>query len=231
MSTLDFTGYLPNGLCNGLPILKGLYLSRNKLHGHISTSLSDCSQLQELFLSENDFIGEIPKEISNLIELEVLNIEINRFSVPLPMEIFNISGLRIIGISFNNLSGILPPNMGSILPNIEKFGLDGLVSTKCDVYSYGIMLLETFTRRKPNEFEGNLSLKQWVSYSLPDAVMDVADANLLTSTGNRFKKELDVEASIIKVGSDCCNESPARRTNMKDVVGMLQKIKNLLLPC
>ncbi|XP_047266489.1 probable LRR receptor-like serine/threonine-protein kinase At3g47570 isoform X5 [Capsicum annuum] len=168
MSTLDFTGYLPNGLCNGLPILKGLYLSRNKLHGHISTSLSDCSQLQELFLSENDFI---------------------------------------------------------------EFGLDGLVSTKCDVYSYGIMLLETFTRRKPNEFEGNLSLKQWVSYSLPDAVMDVADANLLTSTGNRFKKELDVEASIIKVGSDCCNESPARRTNMKDVVGMLQKIKNLLLPC
>ncbi|PHT61929.1 hypothetical protein T459_34242, partial [Capsicum annuum] len=112
-----------------------------------------------------------------------------------------------------------------------EFGLDGLVSTKCDVYSYGIMLLETFTRRKPNEFEGNLSLKQWVSYSLPDAVMDVADANLLTSTGNRFKKELDVEASIIKVGSDCCNESPARRTNMKDVVGMLQKIKNLLLPC
>ncbi|KAM3306783.1 hypothetical protein P3S67_013654 [Capsicum chacoense] len=118
--------------------------------------------------------------------------------------------------------------LGYIAP---EFGLDGLVSTKCDVYSYGIMLLETFTRRKPNEFEGNLRLKQWVSYSLPDAVMDVADANLLTSTGNRFKKELDVVASIIKVGSDCCNESPPRRTNMKDVVGMLQKIKNQLLPC
>ncbi|PHU19097.1 hypothetical protein BC332_10248 [Capsicum chinense] len=52
-----------------------------------------------------------------------------------------------------------------------EYGLDGLVSTKCDVYSYGIMLLETFNWRKPNEFEGDLSLKQWVSYSLPDAVM------------------------------------------------------------
>ncbi|XP_047261901.1 probable LRR receptor-like serine/threonine-protein kinase At3g47570 [Capsicum annuum] len=27
--------------------------------------------------------------------------------------------------------------------------------------------------RKPNEFEGDLSLKQWLSYSLPEAVMDV----------------------------------------------------------
>ncbi|KAM3394167.1 hypothetical protein P3S68_003169 [Capsicum galapagoense] len=112
-----------------------------------------------------------------------------------------------------------------------KYGLDGLVSTKCDVYSYGIMLLETLTRRKPNEFEGDLSLKQWVSYSLTEAVMDVVDANLLTSTGNRIEKELDVVASIMKVALDCCAKSPARRTNMKDVVAMLQKIKIQLLAC
>ncbi|XP_015160994.1 probable LRR receptor-like serine/threonine-protein kinase RPK1 [Solanum tuberosum] len=40
-----------------------------------------------------------------------------------------------------------------------EYGLDGLVYIKCDVYSYEIMLLETFTRRKPSEFEGDLSLK------------------------------------------------------------------------
>ncbi|KAM3393892.1 hypothetical protein P3S68_002893 [Capsicum galapagoense] len=112
-----------------------------------------------------------------------------------------------------------------------EYGLGGIVSTKCDVYSYGIMLLETLTRRKPNEFEGDLSLKQWVSYSLPEAVMDVVDVNLVTPMGNRLQKELDVVASIMKVALDCCAEYPARRTNMKDVVGMLQKIEIQLLAC
>ncbi|PHT82718.1 hypothetical protein T459_11161 [Capsicum annuum] len=83
--------------------------------------------------------------------------------------------------------------LGYITP---EYGLEGLVSTKCDVYSYGVMLLETFTRRKPNEFEGDLSLKQWVSYSLPDAVMDIVDANLETQMGSRLQKELDVVASV-----------------------------------
>ncbi|KAM3394419.1 hypothetical protein P3S68_003421 [Capsicum galapagoense] len=117
--------------------------------------------------------------------------------------------------------------LGYITP---EYGLKGLVSTKCDIYSYGVMLLETFTRRKSNEFEGALSLKQWVSYSLPDAVMDVVHTNLLT-TGKGLQKELDVVASIVNVALDCCAESPARRTNMKDVVGKLQKIKIQLFPC
>ncbi|PHT97919.1 hypothetical protein BC332_33163 [Capsicum chinense] len=97
--------------------------------------------------------------------------------------------------------------ISKLLDEDQEYGLEGLVPTKCDVYSYEIMLLETFTWRKPNEFEGDLILKKWVSYSLPDAVMEVVDANLLTSTCNRLKKELDVMASIMKVVLDCCNKS------------------------
>ncbi|KAM3393976.1 hypothetical protein P3S68_002977 [Capsicum galapagoense] len=135
---------------------------------------------------------------------------------------------KLLGEDESDLYTKTLATFGYIAP---EYGLDGLVSTKCDVYSYGIMLLETFTRRKPNEFEGDTSLKQWVSYSLPAAVMDVVDVNLVTSTGNRLQKELDVVASIMKVALDCCAESPARRTNMKDVVGMLQKIMIQLLAC
>ncbi|WMV17843.1 hypothetical protein MTR67_011228 [Solanum verrucosum] len=92
-----------------------------------------------------------------------------------------------------------------------------------------IMLLETFTRRKPSDFEGDLNLKQWVSYSFPEAAMDVINANLVTPLDNRLQKKLDVVSSIMKVALDCCVESPARRTNMKDVIGMLQKIMIQLL--
>ncbi|KAM3394014.1 hypothetical protein P3S68_003015 [Capsicum galapagoense] len=135
---------------------------------------------------------------------------------------------KLLGEDHGDLYTKTLATLGYIAP---EYGLEGLVSTKCDVYSYGVMLLETFTRRKPNEFEGDLRLTQWVSYSLPDAVMDVVDANLATATGKSLQKELDVVALIMKVALDCCAESPARRTNIKDVEGMLQKINIQLLAC
>ncbi|KAM3394121.1 hypothetical protein P3S68_003123 [Capsicum galapagoense] len=116
---------------------------------------------------------------------------------------------KLLGEDQSDLYTKTLATLGYIAP---EYGLDGLVST-----------------RKPNEFDGDLSLKQWASYSLPEAVMDVVDVNLVTPQGNQ--KELDVVASIMKVALDCCAESPARRTNMKDVVGMLQKIKIQLLAC
>ncbi|KAL7211355.1 hypothetical protein ACSBR2_014269 [Camellia fascicularis] len=67
----------------------------------------------------------------------------------------------------------------------HEYGLEGLVSTKCDVYSYCIMLMETFTRTKSTDarFNGGLSLKCWVVDALHNAIVQVLDANLLRCKG------------------------------------------------
>ncbi|XP_009765422.1 probable LRR receptor-like serine/threonine-protein kinase At3g47570 [Nicotiana sylvestris] len=137
---------------------------------------------------------------------------------------------KLLGEDESDLYTKTLATLGYIAP---EYGRDGLVSTKCDVYSYRIMLMETFTRRKPNDeiFNGDLSLKQWVSYSLPGEIVDVVDANLVTPRDNHLNKKLDCVASIMKVALDCCVDSPARRIDMKDVVGMLHKIKIQILAC
>ncbi|XP_027095911.1 receptor kinase-like protein Xa21 [Coffea arabica] len=62
-----------------------------------------------------------------------------------------------------------------------KYGSEGLISKKCHIYSFGIMLMETFTRRKPtNEMlSGDMTLKDWINASWPDAVSEVIHANLM----------------------------------------------------
>ncbi|XP_027185094.1 probable LRR receptor-like serine/threonine-protein kinase At3g47570 [Coffea eugenioides] len=108
-----------------------------------------------------------------------------------------------------------------------EYGLEGLVSAKCDIYSFGILLMEVFTRTNPNSemFGEKLSLKSWVANSMPDGLANVIDANLLKESDEYFVEKLSCIASIMKVALGCTMESPRERSSIQDVLVALKNIK------
>ncbi|XP_039013684.1 receptor kinase-like protein Xa21 [Hibiscus syriacus] len=69
-----------------------------------------------------------------------------------------------------------------------EFGSAGIVSIKCDVYSYGIVLIETFTKKKPTDdfFTDEMTMRDWVKRSLSEGMIDIADVDILRREDEYF---------------------------------------------
>ncbi|KAL6334649.1 hypothetical protein AAG906_019511 [Vitis piasezkii] len=108
-----------------------------------------------------------------------------------------------------------------------EYGSNGIVTTSGDVYSYGIVLMETFTRRRPTDeiFSEEMSMKNWVWDSLCGSITEVVDANLLRGEDEQFMAKKQCISSILGLAMDCVADSPEERINMKDVVTTLKKIQ------
>ncbi|CAL5410179.1 unnamed protein product [Camellia sinensis] len=135
---------------------------------------------------------------------------------------FGIAKLLGMGESITQTRTIA--TFGYIAP---EYGLEGLVSTKCDVYSYGIMLMETFTRSKPIDarFDGDLSLKCWVANALPNAIVQVLDANLLRQNIEHNNAKVQCVSSLMQLALNCSEDSPEERMIMKDVLVAIKNIR------
>ncbi|XP_028788634.1 receptor kinase-like protein Xa21 [Neltuma alba] len=117
--------------------------------------------------------------------------------------------------------------VGYIAP---EYGSKGAVSFKGDVYSYGIMLMEMFTRKKPTDemFVESLGLKDWVSKSTPHSIINILDVNLLHEANPNINNILPHMSSIFELALSCCTELPEARILMNDVVVSLKKIRSYL---
>ena len=114
-----------------------------------------------------------------------------------------------------------------------EYGLGGHVTTKGYVYSYGIMLLEMLTRKKPthNMFVEGMNLRKWVGGCFPNQLGEVVDKRLLksNSTSTQVDKDLNCLSQSITMGLLCTKDAPKERPTMMDTVGTLQSIKDTFL--
>ncbi|PIN01667.1 Serine/threonine protein kinase [Handroanthus impetiginosus] len=113
-----------------------------------------------------------------------------------------------------------------------EYGAHGIASTSCDIYSFGMMLLEICTRIRPTDerFGDKISLKSWVSFSLQEnRISEVVDTNLLGSEGQNFSAKEQCLSSMLFLAIECSATSSSDRISISEVVSKLERIKTMFL--
>ncbi|KAF5478393.1 hypothetical protein F2P56_004955 [Juglans regia] len=129
--------------------------------------------------------------------------------------------------------------LGKLLPILDNYGLTKFhnavgyvapelaqslrVSEKCDVYSFGVILLELVTGRKPVESPRANEVVVLCEYVR--ALLESGSASDCFDRSLRGFAENEL-IQVMKLGLICTSEVPSRRPSMAEVVQVLESIRN-----
>ncbi|CAM0947201.1 unnamed protein product [Alopecurus aequalis] len=146
----------------------------------------------------------------------------------------------LLGNESSMVTASMPGTIGYMAPELAFMGR---ASRKSDVFSFGIILLEVFTGKRPTNpmFGGESNLRQWVLQSFPAKLIDVLDVKLRQGeqTSQAFHQQTSTTSpssssiayngnflvSTFEMGLECSSGSPDQRPSMGDVVMRLKSIK------
>ena len=109
------------------------------------------------------------------------------------------------------------------------------MSTYGDVYSFGILILEMLTGRRPTDemFKDGQNLRNFVAISFPDNLLQILDPRIISeyeatavegNCGNLNAEAGKCVVSLFRIGLACSVESPKERMNLVDVIRELNQI-------
>ncbi|KAK9141490.1 hypothetical protein Syun_010890 [Stephania yunnanensis] len=134
----------------------------------------------------------------------------------------------------NSTANMLSGSIGYIAPALAEYGFGSSTSTKGDVYSFGILVLEMVTRKRPTDamFTGELSLHKWVKTHYHGPVEKVIDSSLMRAVRDQAPEVMKMSevaiVELIELGLLCTQESPSIRPTMHDAADDLDRLKQYL---
>ncbi|XXG58592.1 hypothetical protein AAC387_Pa04g0869 [Persea americana] len=128
-------------------------------------------------------------------------------------------------------ANLLCGSIGYIAP---EYGMGRNASTKGDVYSFGILVLEIVTGKRPTDdmFVGGLSLPKWVKSHYHGRLEKVINYSLMRALWDQSPEVRNMSevaiSELIELGLLCTQEAPSTRPTMLDAADDLDRLKRYL---
>ncbi|XP_025882113.2 probable LRR receptor-like serine/threonine-protein kinase At3g47570 [Oryza sativa Japonica Group] len=119
----------------------------------------------------------------------------------------------------------LKGSIGYIPP---EYGMRKDISTKGDVYSFGILLLEIIIGSRPTDekFNGSTTLHEFVHGAFPNNIYEVVDPTMLQNDLVATDVMENCIIPLVKIGLCCSVPLPNERPEMGQVATMILEIKH-----
>ncbi|MFS7931825.1 putative protein kinase RLK-Pelle-LRR-XII-1 family [Helianthus anomalus] len=166
--------------------------------------------------SENDFtMVHCDLKPSNILLDEKWNAHVSDFGTARILGVHNQDGSSVSSASaFQGTIGYLAP----------EFAYMRKVTTKVDIFSFGIVMMEFITRKRPTGLtEDDITLPQLIEQSLSNGInglIEIVDPDLASDSSTKH----DVVEQILQLALCCTRSDPDDRPDMNEILSSLTKI-------